>query len=201
MPRAPCLCCTGCRLCNCVYVSVASTVVKHINITTPKGYEYIDLSDYCIKPTTDSSIVFQAMASENFWVNLITDNGTTGLGYQIGIGAGDKLLGSSEYRPFWISWRDGKIEVGYGLTVRNTSSRFIVWDDQEPLNITGLLLSSNLEGSCIVHYHTGNTTQYTKTPQTRGATVLLSNIVRLDVIECAFRCHIDSECINFNYKV
>lgn len=29
------------------------------------------------------------MASENFWVNLITDNGTTGLGYQIGIGAGD----------------------------------------------------------------------------------------------------------------
>lgn len=64
-------------------------------------------------------------------------------------------MDSSEYRPFWISWMDGKIEVGYGLIVRNTLSRLIVWDDPEPLNITEIKVSSKPEGSCIVHYPTG----------------------------------------------
>ncbi|CAG2186916.1 unnamed protein product [Mytilus edulis] len=187
-------------------------IVKHFNITTPKDYGRVNLSDYCIKPTTDSSFKFEAMASDNLWVSLITDIGVTGTGYQIGIGSNankccdirrgieNNLLDSSEYRPFWISWRDGKIEVGYGLIVRNTLSRLIVWDDPEPLNITEIKLSSKPEGSCIVHYPTGNTVKYTKASEKRGTPVLLSNVVGYNVVECAFRCHIEPECISFNYK-
>ncbi|CAC5371486.1 unnamed protein product [Mytilus coruscus] len=172
----------------------ASAIVKHINITTPEGYGGIELSDYCIKPT-DEFIQFEAMASDDVWVSLFTDIGITGPGYQI-----DNLLESSEYRQFWISWRDGILEVGRGLSVHNTLSRFIVWPDPEPLNITGLVLSSHKEGSCIIHYPTGNTVKYTKVSGKRGASVLLSNIVGHHVVECAVRCRLEPECINFNFK-
>lgn len=67
----------------------------------------------------------------------------------------DDLLESTQYRAFWISWRDGIIEVGRGLSVRNTSSRLLIWSDPEPLAIAGLFLSSEKEGSFIVHYPTG----------------------------------------------
>ncbi|VDI77462.1 Hypothetical predicted protein [Mytilus galloprovincialis] len=114
--------------------------------------------------------------------------------------SGNDLLESTQYRAFWISWRDGIIEVGRGLSVRNTSSRLLIWSDPEPLAIAGIFLSSEKEGSFIVHYPTGNTAEYTKTSGKQGGPVLLSYIVGHHVVECAARCHQDSKCINFNFK-
>ncbi|CAC5371487.1 unnamed protein product [Mytilus coruscus] len=68
------------------YYWKASTIVKHINVTTPEGDEINELSDYCIKPSNDYSYKFEAMASDYMSVGVYTDIGSTGPGYQIGIG-------------------------------------------------------------------------------------------------------------------
>ena len=75
--------------CIACFFLTASTIFKHINITTPESYGRIELLEYCITPTADYSFKFEVRASDNAWVDLVTDNGTTGIGYQIGIGAND----------------------------------------------------------------------------------------------------------------
>ena len=61
------------------------------------------------------------------------------------------LLNESEYRPFWIRWTSGHIQVGRGLTPRNDSTTFMEWIDPDPLNITSIELHTRYTGKYVIH--------------------------------------------------
>ena len=51
-------------------------------------------------------------------------------------------MSGTEFRPFWISWKNGHIEVGRGHEIRDQSTRFNDWIDANPLQITEIFVAS-----------------------------------------------------------
>ena len=54
------------------------------------------------------------------------------------------LLSESEFRAFWITWKDGNIKVGQGPVVNENI--FLEWADPDFIEVTSVTVSSGNQG-------------------------------------------------------
>ena len=126
------------------------------SIETPNLYKYILLSDYgiVIENLVNDSINFKVQASRNVQVALMSSNTDQDPLYEIVLGGwvnsksvirdskegvalathGGQVLNQTEYRKFYISWRDGRIRVENG-----SKATIMEWTDtSSPLKIRNI---------------------------------------------------------------
>ncbi|XP_076112030.1 uncharacterized protein LOC143080186 [Mytilus galloprovincialis] len=130
------------------------------SIETPNLYKYILLSDYgiVIENLVNDSINFKVKASRNVQVALMSSNTDQDPLHEIVLGGwvnsksvirdskegvalathGGQVLNQTEYRKFYINWRDGRIRVENG-----SKATIMEWTDtSSPLKIRNIGIST-----------------------------------------------------------
>ncbi|CAC5403056.1 unnamed protein product [Mytilus coruscus] len=197
--------------------------MKHVNVTTPRRYQPIALSDYFLNLPDDETLKFKVKVWADAIVVLVTDASFSSLFYEVVIGGGgnsrgfirkrtianlntkvnileDNQLNAAEHRAFWVSWKGGHIEVGRGLTVRSLSSKYMEWVDSNPLDITAVYVKSIDVAEFTIYGKTENPRKYTANVDKRVIASLIVTFFVRSRLECSITCHKESSCINFNYK-
>nr|CAB3233265.1 C3 and PZP-like alpha-2-macroglobulin domain-containing protein 8 [Phallusia mammillata] len=121
---------------------------ERINISTPSTYTF----QFVKLPTNVTGFQFLAKARNNVHLILTSQQSASSGSYEVVLGgsrntrswisrdsqhlvtaATNHILSDDEFRPFWITWTNGNIQVGTGKT-ENPESRFMQW--REPNDVT-----------------------------------------------------------------
>ncbi|XP_067668468.1 uncharacterized protein [Haliotis asinina] len=138
------------------------TPVLDVSLKTGPVYHYQSLHSLGVNVAPQvTSFTFQVRAESNVHVALLQEDGVTCSNtYEIVIGgwkntqsvirkgrhndqrvtARHRPLSATEFRDFWISWNDGVISVGTGMTV--DVGRFMSWRDPSPQSVRYIAVST-----------------------------------------------------------
>ncbi|XP_071128172.1 uncharacterized protein [Mytilus edulis] len=112
------------------------------------------------------------------------------------LGDGSTQCGS--FQPYWLSWQNGNIKIGKGLSVDNEV--VIDWRDPNPFIIHGVGVRTGIgqSGQWIIYMEAlGYFCLHT---ETRG-TMKLANTTFATEYTCPYLCHGSHNCMGFNFNV
>ncbi|CAC5423978.1 unnamed protein product [Mytilus coruscus] len=112
------------------------------------------------------------------------------------LGDGSTQCGS--FQPFWISWQNGNIKIGKGLSINN--KEVVDWSDPNPFIIRGVGVRTGVGQSGQWTIYTEALGYFCLHTDTRGTMELVKTTLATEY-SCPYLCHGIHNCMGFNFNV